>query len=398
MKGHIGRIAILAAVTLAAPACSGSAGEQTSVPRARESQTSEVDRLRAVTSLTCSGYRRREAVVSGAGPFCAPFDSIPAVDKPRFIAAASADLGAAEPVVAVEVAGEARAYPVRYLLYHEVVNDVVADTPVLVAYCPLCDSAASFSRRVSGRTLTFGVSGQLEYANLRMFDRQTLSRWQQITGRAVGGDLQGARLRPLASAVLSWASWRAAHPRGRVLAPPSDAFRYGIDPYHGYDSGGPTAPSPILATGAEPERADGGSVLPPKSRVIGVARDGRALAFTAPASHQRAALAQSRLGGRPLVAFFRRGTALTARAYRLSRSPRGWSATVWLARLDGRQLEFRVSGPSYLEVRTRSRFDFFGRGVSGPFVGRRLTPLPYETSYWFAWRYFHPRTAVVKTS
>jgi hypothetical protein len=359
----------------------------------------EVDRLRAVTSLTCSGSRRREAVVAGSGPFCAPFDSIPAVDEPRFVAAATADLGAAEPVVSLTLGREARAYPLRYLLYHEVANDVLAGTPVVVTYCPLCDSAASFIRRVRGRTLTFGISGQLEYANLRMFDRQTLTRWQQITGRAVGGRLEGARLRPLASAVVSWASWRAVHPRGRVLAPPSDAFRYGIDPYHGYDSGGPSAPSPILATSAEPERADGGGALPPKWRVVGVVRDGGSLAFALPASDGRAAVAHARLDGRrPLVAFFRRGTALPARAYRLSNSPRGWSATVWLARFGGRKLEFRVAGASYVEVGTGSRFDFFGRGISGPYASRQLSAVPHQTSFWFAWRYFHPRTVVVKTS
>lgn len=398
MRPRIGAIALLATAALAVSSCGGSPSAETAPGRAGNGQTSEIDRLRAVTSVTCSGSRRREAVVAGSGPFCAPFDSIPAVNKPLFVAPASASIGAAEPVVALALGREARAYPVRYLLYHEVVNDVVDGTPVVVTYCPLCDSAASFVRRVRGRTLTFGVSGQLEYANLRMFDRETLSRWQQITGRAVGGRLEGARLRPLASAVVSWASWRTAHPRGRVLAPPSDAFSYGIDPYHGYDGGGPAAPSPILATGAEPERANGGGALPPKRRVVGVASDGGALAFALPASDGRAALARARLDGQPVVAFFRRGTALTGRAYRLSRSPPGWSATVWLARLDGRELEFRMAGASYADVRSGSRFDFFGRGVSGPLAGRQLTAVPQQTSYWFAWHYFHPRTIVVKPS
>jgi Protein of unknown function (DUF3179) len=358
---------------------------------------SELDRLRAVTRLTCSGARRHEAIVAGSAPLCAPFDSIPAVDNPRFLAASDARLGPAEPVVAVTVSGAARAYPVRYLLYHEVVNDVVGGVPVVVTYCPLCDSAASFSRRVRGRNLVFGVSGQLEYANLRMFDRQTLSRWQQITGVAVAGPLKGARLRALPSAVVSWASWRAAHPEGGVLAPPSRRFRYGVDPYHGYDAGGPAAPSPILApaSGAGQARRDR---LPPKSRIVGVADESGAVAFAAPASGGRTAVAYARPGGRPLVAFFRRGTALTGRAYRLSTSERGWSATVWAARLRGRELRFRPTGASYVELGTRSRFDFFGRGVSGPLAGARLTPIPSQTSFWFAWRHFHPGTAVAQAS
>jgi hypothetical protein len=397
VKPRLGSIALLGTVALAVSSCSGSPADEPA-PRASDTRLNEVDRLRTVTSLTCSGSRRREAIVAGSGPFCAPFDSIPAVDEPHFVAAATADLGAAEPVVALALGREARAYPVRYLLYHEVVNDVLAGTPVVVTYCPLCDSAASFIRRVRGRTLTFGVSGQLEYANLRMFDRQTLTRWQQITGRAVSGHLEGARLRPLASAVVSWASWRAAHPRALVLAPPSDAFRYGIDPYHGYDSGGPSAPSPVLATSAEPARAADDAVLPPKWRVVGVGGGSSALAFAAPRTAGRAALARARFDGRPVVAFFRRGTALAGRAYRLSHSPRGWSATVWRARLDSRKLEFRMAGDSYVDARSGSRFDFFGRGVSGPFAGRQLTPVPHQTSFWFAWRYFHPRTVVVKQS
>jgi hypothetical protein len=399
VKGDVGGIALLGAVVLVVSACGGGKTDDTAPPPSGEVRTSELDRLRAVTSLTCSGSRRREAVVAGSGPLCAPFDSIPAVDKPHFLAATDADVGAAEPIIALAVGGEARAYPVRYLLYHEVVNDVVAGTPVVVTYCPLCDSAASFSRRVRGRTLTFGVSGQLEYANLRMFDRQTLTRWQQITGRAVGGRLEGARLRLLPSAVVSWGSWLVAHPEGRVLAPPSEAFRYGVDPYHGYDRGGPAVPSPVLATGAERERGHGDGVLPPKWRVVGVAGEGASVAFAAPGrGGLTVAAGHARLDGRPLVAFFHRGTALTARAYRLSRSPRGWSATIWLARLDGNKLRFRAAGGSYVELGTGSRFDFFGRGISGPLAGQRLTLVPHQTSFWFAWRYFHPRTTVVKTS
>src|SRR5438128_6605927 len=133
-----------------------------------------------------------EEIVSG-GP---PPDGIPAIDRPAFVspAAAAAWLAAREPVLALEVKGDARAYPLQILMWHEIVNDVVGGVPVTVTFCPLCNSAIAFERTVNGRVLDFGTTGRLRFSNLIMYDGQTESWWQQATGTAIAGELTGTQL------------------------------------------------------------------------------------------------------------------------------------------------------------------------------------------------------------
>jgi len=133
-------------------------------------------------------------------------DGIPSVTDPQMVLVGEKDgLGGAEPVMTVELGGQARAYPVRYLMWHEIVNDVVDGTPVAVTFCPLCNSGITFDRRVKGQVLEFGVSGLLRNSDMIMYDRQTESWWQQFTGEGVVGDLQGVEL----TKIPSWMDIRA---------------------------------------------------------------------------------------------------------------------------------------------------------------------------------------------
>ena len=132
------------------------------------------------------------AILSG-GP---PKDGIPAIDHPAFIGvrAANSWLAPTEPVIALQIGRDARAYPVRVLVWHEIVNDTVGGVPVAVTYCPLCNTAIAFERRVHGRVLDFGTTGRLHYSNLVMYDRQTESWWQQATGQSIAGAFTGTQL------------------------------------------------------------------------------------------------------------------------------------------------------------------------------------------------------------
>ena len=131
-------------------------------------------------------------IMSG-GP---PRDGIPPIDSPKFetVADASEYLVDHEPMVVFEFNGEARAYPIGILMWHEIVNDEVGGLPITVTYCPLCNTAIVFDRRVGDRVLDFGTSGNLRNSDLVMWDRQTESWWQQITGEAIIGELTGAKL------------------------------------------------------------------------------------------------------------------------------------------------------------------------------------------------------------
>jgi len=115
-----------------------------------------------------------------------PRDGIPPIDDPKPVALASGDrfLTPHEPVIAVQVGGQARAYPEQILVWHEIVNDDLGGIPIAVSYCPLCNSAIVFDRHVGAQTLTFGTTGKLRNSDLVMWDRQTQSWWQQFTGTA----------------------------------------------------------------------------------------------------------------------------------------------------------------------------------------------------------------------
>lgn len=185
------------------------------------------------TDFSRSGVAFAE-IMSG-GP---PKDGIPAIDRPKFVPVAEArHLKDTEPVVGLVLKGEARAYPLSVLIWHEIVNDIVGGVPVAVTYCPLCNSAVVFDRRLGGRVLDFGTTGKLRHSDLVMYDRQTESWWQQFLGEAIVGELVGRTLAALPSRLESFADFRARASAGRVLVPNDPGFRrYGANPYAGYDT------------------------------------------------------------------------------------------------------------------------------------------------------------------
>lgn len=165
-------------------------------------------------------------------------DGVPAIDNPKIVSLRETyNIGDWEPVVAVSIGGERRAYPLQLLSWHEIVNDTVGGVPVAVTYSPLCNSIIVYDRRVDGQTLVFGATGRLRAANLIMYDKQTESWWQQYTGEAVIGGLAGKRLKPVAARIESFIRFRKDGPSGTVVMPRSPAMRqYGQNPYPYYDS------------------------------------------------------------------------------------------------------------------------------------------------------------------
>lgn len=206
------------------------------------------------------------AEIRPGGP---PKDGIPSIDEPQFLPGSEIrDLAPDEPVISLTIDGDARAYPLRVLIWHEIVNDVVAGIPVAVTYCPLCNTSIVFDRRLDGRTLEFGTTGMLRHSDLVMYDRQTESWWQQFGGDAIVGDLAGRRLALIPSRLESFASFRERASGGRVLVPNNPDLRaYGTNPYVGYDR----APQPFLYTGELP------SQIEPMARVVAVGKEAWAL-------------------------------------------------------------------------------------------------------------------------
>ncbi|MDF1521819.1 MAG: DUF3179 domain-containing protein [Trueperaceae bacterium] len=397
----------------------------------------------AISELTLRGLRVPterailpiEDILSG-GP---PPQGIPAIGfrgltgvaegspDPVFVTqeAATEWLGDLEPVILMRVGGEARLYPLQVLTWHEIANDTLAGVPIAVTFCPLCNSALAFDRRVlvsdeqlaalrapgnttvrvqdtpadlaaafarqTGREapsqavdVTFGVSGLLYHSNLLMFDDTTFTLWSQLTGEGGVGELTGEVLVRYPAQIVGFADARAAEPEALVLSRDTGFNRaYGRNPYVGYDEIGSPA---FLFRGT----ADGR--LEPKARVITV--DG-----AEPVAYSFDHLAATRVvhddvGGAPLVLLWDAGTATALGAAVIANAADVGSVGVFRPEADGRRLTFTATADGFVDAETGSLWDVTGRARSGPLAGQVLEAVAHDNTLWFAWAAFRPETEI----
>lgn len=267
-----------------------------------------------------------EEIRSG-GP---PRDGIPAIDRPRFVSPrAVRDLQPEDRVISVTAGGQTRAYPLRILNHHEIVNDEFGRSALAITYCALCGTAMVFDRNMEGRTLDFGVSGLLHYSALLMYDRQTESLWSQVGMQSISGPLVGATLTLIPSETMTWEAWRTRYPQGQVLSSNTGVRRdYSRNPYAGYERSDRVA-YPVPHTRDE---------LPNKDWVTGIVVNGQAFAI-------------------PL-----RTLAAVGRVEHV---------------IGGVPIEVRHDAQSESVIVVDQR------------TGQRI---PYVNLYWFAWQAFHPHT------
>jgi hypothetical protein len=314
-------------------------------------------------------------------------DGIPPLDHPKFVSPAEADawLKGREPVIAIEVGGEQRIYPLQILIWHEIVNDQVGGVPVTITFCPLCDTAIAFDRRASGRVLDFGTTGNLRKSDLVMWDRQTESWWQQATGTAIVGELTGAVLSLLPASIVSFDTFRLAFPGGKVLSRDTGYQRsYGSNPYVGYDD---VNSQPFLFRGPTDGR------LPPKEKVVTISHGGEDVAYPYSLLAKRRVVADT-VGGEPVVVLYQPGTASALGGASIPDSPEGGATGVFRPAAGGRSLSFHVDGAAFVDDQTGSRWDLLGRATAGPLAGSRLEPVIHGDHFWFAWAAFKPVTRI----
>jgi hypothetical protein len=276
-------------------------------------------------------------------------DGIPALDHPRFVRASAVHwLAFREPVIELAVGRDVRAYPLQILIWHEIVNDQVGGVPVAVTFCPLCNTALAFDRRVGGRTLSFGTTGNLRNSDLVMYDRQSESWWQQFGGEALVGRYAGTSLRELPARIVAWREFERLHPHGLVLTRATGFSRpYGENPYTGYDD---AASPPFFPVAHSNDHR-----LQPKERVVFLERgkDAVAVPFTV---LKRRRIVGVTVGGYHLVVRWRAGVASALDSALIPR----------------------------------------GRDVGSAGVTENGRPVEFDEPFWFAVAAFRPGTRIVR--
>ena len=322
-------------------------------------------------------------IMSG-GP---PKDGIPAIDNPKFVAVDEADewLEPTESVVLFRLGEDTRAYPIQILMWHEIVNDVVDSAPVVVTYCPLCNTGIAFDAMVEGQALDFGTTGRLRISNLIMYDRQTESWWQQATGEAIVGAFTGARLNFLPVSIVAWEDFKAAFPEGLVLSRETGYYRdYGRNPYVGYDDAGNW---PFLYRGSVP------GALPPMARVLTIDTEDEAAAYPYEVM-ETVRVVNDTVGGMPVVVMWSPGAASPLDASAVSAGREVGAALAYSRVLDGDELTFHFDGEEIVDDQTGSVWDGLGRAVSGKLEGSQLNEVPAINHFWFSWAAFKPETRI----
>ncbi len=322
-------------------------------------------------------------ILSG-GP---PKDGIPAIDVPKFESVEEADtwLKAVEPVILLNIEEDARAYPMQILVWHEITNDVVGGVPLVVTFCPLCNTAVAFDRRFKGDVFDFGTTGRLRNSNLIMYDRQHESWWQQATGEAIAGRFTGERLTLLPAMIIAWEEFKNAYPEGKVLSRDTDFTRqYGRNPYVGYDD---IHNSPFLFRGETDGR------LLPMTRVVTIEIGIDAVAYPYELLEKQPVIHDS-VGETPIVLLWQAGTASALDAGNIAEGRDVGAVNSYSRELDGEVLSFLHQDGRILDEQGGSEWNLLGEAISGPLEGSRLQPVVHINHFWFSWAAFRPDTRI----
>ena len=353
------------------------------------------DQLRTLTRSWNTNWNLHtvsyDELLSG-GP---PRDGIRSIDNPKFISPneAAGWLAGNEPVIFLELNGDARAYPFQIITWHEIINDAVGGVPAVVTFCPLCNSALAFDRTVNGNVFEFGVSGLLRHSDLIMYDRTTETLWQQFTGEAIAGDLAGQRLEFLPTSIISFDDFQAAHPDGLVLSRDTGlSGNYGSNPYAGYDTY-----QHLLSAGGNLAlfKGDVDGRLAPADRVVTVSLEGVTIDVAYPVELlSELGVINDSQSGEDLVIFFTEGTS-SALGDRVIANAEDVGATgVFSPILDGEKLTFIWDGQNIIDEGSGSTWNILGQATGGPLAGQQLEPVVHGDHFWFSWAAFKPNTVI----
>lgn len=308
--------------------------------------------------------------IIGGGP---PKDGIPSIDKPKFVSVTEADKYLVDDKAGVflEIESQKKYYPFQILVWHEIVNDLIGQTPVLVTYCPLCGSGIVFSPIINGQRVEFGTSGKLYNSNLVMYDRLTDSYWPQITGQAMVGPLTGTKLEIIPSTVIFWDDLKKQHSDAKVLSRDTGFLRnYTVDPYGDYY----TSRTVFFPVDNTDDR------LHPKAEVAGLELDNQFKAYSFDKIKQEIIFNDSFAETNLLVLA----------------DPKDKGVKIFNRQVNGQILEFEYKNNQLKDKQTNSTWDFQGKATEGSLKDKQLEEIGYFHNFWFSWVAVHPETELYK--
>lgn len=319
-------------------------------------------------------------------------DGIPPIDDPQFMTVGESKevFFAHEPVIAIELNDEAKAYPLSILMFHEIVNDELGGELLAITYCPLCNAAMVFDRKVviKGDTtiLDFGVSGMLRNSDMVMYDRQTESWWQQFIGESLVGELAGMSLDIHPSMMISLEKFIESYPNGKVLSTETgEDFEYGKNPYTDYDN--IKNEQPRLYKGTVDDR------LPAMARIINIRSKGKSKIYPVSIIKEKEVI-NDEYNDLKVVFFYDDGMTSVLDEKDITKSRKIGSVTVFEPLVNGRQLTFRKNKEKFIDEETLSTWDITGTCVEGVLKGNKLRPLIHGNHFAFAWFAFEPECEI----
>jgi hypothetical protein len=304
--------------------------------------------------------------IKDGGP---PPDGIPSIDNPKFVRASQAQfVNDDDLVIGLRLNGQTKAYPLFILVWHEIVNDKLGDTPVAITYCPLCFTTQVFERALNGTEVQFGTSGKLYNSNLVMYDRLTGSYWSQALGQSIKGSLAGSELKKIPFDLARWSDWKSLYPDTLVLTTDTGFQRaYGSDPYGSYYTS-----EDIFFPVAHIDNR-----MHPKEKIVGYYDSGQFKAYRQ-SELESSKIVNDKVGNTDI---------LLASLY-------PDMVRAFYRDLDGKTLDFVYSDGKIIDKETNSDWNFDGQAFSGTMKGTQLQRVSINPGFWFEWAAFHPTTRV----
>ena len=351
---------------------------------------------------------------------------IPETPDPKFISQEGISwMKPREPVVALELNGEARAYPLQILVHHEVINDVLGGVPVAITLCPICNSAIAFDRRIpltqeslgelstlnpvaplnnvettflesyafqQGRKFPFVKTVLADFhtaagynGNLMVMDSQTSTLWSQILGKALVGTLSETQLLLYPAQIIGFSEFRELYPGALVLSKDTGFDRsYGYNPFLGFDD----IDNPPLS---QPDLEDGR--LSAKARIANVFFRGESVAYPF-ATLANVNVINDHVADLPVAVFWQEGTANSYGKFFTQEGKEVGATAVFSRVLDEQVLRFSWTGLSFIDEQTGSEWNLAGKAISGELEGKQLQAIVHDNTLWYSWVRFHPDTRV----